>query len=81
MALRLTQTERSAISFAAASLAPGQRVAFEETVRSEISRLPPMCRGEGSLHRTIAACQRTFLRVNELAVGPAVAKPRGRKAK
>jgi hypothetical protein len=78
MTLRLTQAGRDAIAFAAAVVSPSQRNAFEDMVRSELSRLPAEARGEGTTHRTIAKCQKEFLRVTEIAVGPA--KPRGRGA-
>jgi hypothetical protein len=40
MTLALNQTELDAITFAAAALAPGQRVAFEQMVTAELSLLP-----------------------------------------
>jgi hypothetical protein len=39
-------------------------------VTAELALVPPASRGEGSLHRIITACQKTFLRVGEIAVGP-----------
>ena len=60
MPLRLTPAERDAIALAAAVVTPDQRSAFANMVRGEFSGLPPMCRGEGSLHRVIAECQKSF---------------------
>jgi hypothetical protein len=75
MTLALNQTELDAITFAAAALAPGQRVAFEQMVTAELSlSCRKQGRGPGSLHRIITACQKTFLRVGEIAVGPSHAK-------
>ena len=59
---------------AAVALAPGQRVAFADTVESELALLPEAARGEGSLHRAIERYQKSFARVNEIAVGPGHAK-------
>ncbi len=44
-------------------------------VTAELALVPPASRGEGSLHRIITACQKTFLRVGEIAVGPS-SRPR-----
>jgi hypothetical protein len=78
--LRLTPAERDAIALAAAVVTPDQRSAFANMVRGELSGLPPMCRGEGSLHRVIAECQKSFANIGQIAVGPSVAKQRGRGA-
>jgi len=68
------------LAFAAAVVTPDQRSAFANMVRGELSGLPPMCRGEGSLHRVIAECQKSFANIGQIAVGPSVAKQRGRGA-
>jgi hypothetical protein len=63
-----------AIAHAAVALAPGQRVAFAHMVESELALRPEAARGEGSLHQLIERCQKSFARVNEIAVGPSHAK-------
>jgi hypothetical protein len=80
----LTQSELDAIAFAAKTLTPGQRVAFEQMVTSELALLLPATRGEGSLHRTITSCERRFAREDEIAVGPGHSKygrPHAHRAK
>ena len=63
----LTDVELDRIMEAAWGLHPSQRAAFEEQVITELQKLAPDVRGPGTLHRIIAAAQRSFLRA---AVGP-----------
>ena len=65
----LTDAEIDRIMEAAWALHPSQRGAFEQTVITELQRLPPAARGPGTLHRIIAPAQRTFLRSSPTAVG------------
>ena len=51
-------------------------MAFAHMVESELALLPEAACGEGSLHQLIGRCQKSFARVNEIAVGPGHAKPR-----
>jgi hypothetical protein len=45
-------------------------------VESELALLPEGAPREGSLHQLIERCQKSFARVNEIAVGPGHAKLR-----
>jgi hypothetical protein len=65
----LTDAEIDRIMEAAWALHPSQRGAFEQTVITELQRLPPAARGPGTLHRIIAPAQRTFLHGGPIAVG------------
>jgi hypothetical protein len=56
---------------AAAALPPPQRPAFQERVAAELKSLPCGTIGPGTLHRVIAAAQKTILASGMLAVGPA----------
>src|SRR5262249_49848254 len=67
----LTDEELDSIMTAALALRPRQRAAFEQQCISELLRLPPATRGPGSLHRVIAACQRSYIGCGAIAVGPA----------
>jgi hypothetical protein len=58
----LTDAEIDRIMEAAWALHPSQRGAFEQTVITELQRLPPAARGPGTLHRIIAPAQRIYLR-------------------
>jgi hypothetical protein len=58
-----------AIRVASLALPPPQRAAFCPMVTSQLASL--LCTlGPGSLHRVIAACQKTFLDAGAVAVGP-----------
>ena len=61
MTQSLTDAELDRIMEAAWGLHPSQRAAFEQQVITELQKLAPDVRGPGSLHRIIAACQRTHL--------------------
>ena len=69
MTKQLIEAELDAIAETASPLHPAQRAEFEQAVIAELSRLPPDVRGPGSLHRVIAACQRTYLSSRAIAVG------------
>jgi len=48
--------------------APPQRAAFKRLGTSELEGLPEAVKGPGTLHRVIAACQKTFLDAGLTAV-------------
>jgi hypothetical protein len=47
-------------------------------VITELEKLPTDVRGPGTLHRIIAEAQRTYLRLEPIAVGPAIGGKYGR---
>ena len=65
--MTLTDAELDRIMEAAWVLHPAKRAEFEQAVISELQKLSPDVRGPGTLHRIIAAAQRTYLGSRALA--------------
>ena len=65
-----SDSELDRIMEAAWALRPSQRAAFEQQCLTELQKLPSDTRGPGTLHRTIATVQRTFLKSGRIAIGP-----------